>query len=84
MTTDVFLLNTDNTDNTDRVLCVTTDVFLLNTDNTDFTDNLVLPHNGTKDPFLTPPNKNIRVIREIRVQKLYASRINKEYPCPQK
>ena len=30
-----FLLNTDNTDFTDRVLCVTTDVFLLNTDYTD-------------------------------------------------
>ena len=41
VTTDVFLLNTDNTDNTDRVLCVTTDVFLLNTDNTDFTDRVL-------------------------------------------
>ena len=64
---------------------VTTDVFLLNTDYTDFTDNLVLPHNGTKASSLdAPPNKNIRVIREIRVQKPYASRINKEYPRPQK
>ena len=51
-----FLLNTDNTDYTDRVLCVTTDVFfLLNTDNTDFTDNLVLPHNGTKASSLDAP-----------------------------
>ena len=64
---------------------VTTDVFLLNTDYTDFTDNLVLPHNGTKASSLdAPPNKNIRVIREIRVQKPYASRINKDYPRPQK
>ena len=37
---------------------VTTDVFLLNTDYTDFTDSSVLPHNGTKDPFLVFPNKN--------------------------
>ena len=29
VTTDVFLLNTDNTDFTDRVLCVTTDVFFI-------------------------------------------------------
>ena len=56
-------------------------MFLLNTD---FTDNLVLPHNGTKDSFLVFPNKNIRVIREIRVQNPYASRINKDYPRPQK
>ena len=34
---------------------------------------------GPKPPVLTPPNKNIRVIREIRVQKLYASRNNKEF-----
>ena len=39
---------------------------------------------GPKPPVLTPPNKNIRVIREIRVQKPYASRINKDYPRPQK
>ena len=39
---------------------------------------------GPKPPVLTPPNKNIRVIREIRVQNPYASRINKEYPRPQK
>ena len=59
--------------------------FLLNTDNTDFTDNLVLPHNGTKASSLdAPPIKRIRVIREIRVQKPYAPRINKEYPCPPK
>ena len=54
--------------------------FLLNTDNTDFTDNLVLPHNGTKAFSLdAPPIKNIRVIREIRVQEPYASRNNKEF-----
>ena len=29
VTTDVFLLNTDFTDFTDRVLCVTTDVFFI-------------------------------------------------------
>ena len=28
---------------------------------------------GPKPPVLTPPNKNIRVIREIRVQNPYAS-----------
>ena len=38
---------------------------------------------GPKPPVLTPPNKNIRVIREIRVQKPYASRNSKEYPRSQ-
>ena len=52
-----FLLNTDYTDFTDRVLCVPLMFFLLNTDNTDFTDNLVLPHNGTKASSLDAPNK---------------------------
>ena len=32
---------------------------------------------GPKPPVLTPPNKNIRVIREIRVQEPCASRNNK-------
>ena len=44
---------------------------------------------GSKPPVLTPPNKNIRVIREIRVQNPYASRINigfrvlRNNPCSQ-
>ena len=64
-------------------MCLTTDVFLLNTDYTDFTDNLVLPHNGTKASSLdAPPNKNILVIREIRVQNPYAPRLNKDIRVP--
>ena len=52
-------------------------LYMTNTDNTDFTDSSVLPHNGTKEPFLVFPIKRIRVIREIRVQNPYASRLKK-------
>ena len=49
--------NTDNTDFTDSLVLCDHWCFLLNTDYTDFTDSSVLPHNGTKDPFLVFPNK---------------------------
>ena len=79
----MFLLNTDYTDFTDSLVWCDHWCFFYWTRITRISRIILcFLTMGPKPPVLTPPNKNIRVIREIRVQTPYAPRLNKDIRVP--